>query len=416
MKRSVFRAVALCLATLPFFASGSGSGSPVEEPPSASTLGPAAAVTRAEHPASQTATNDLGFPSFFPPFSWRTVPVYQMFGANALLTDAQLNQIASTSDFICIEKAHGRTALGASDLGARHEIARFQALDHSMKCLVYFNSAYAYPFTSYSQAFHPSAIHQPQYAPFKSFLLVDPATGDLAHRRNVYFFDVLNPELRAWWARAVGDFVRAAGSDGLFVDQMHGFVWLRPEQKAEVQAAQAELMRRAKTTIGAQKILLLNNAAHIPALFEIGDAFMFEHYNEASLSKQQILDDWALMKQIAQAKKIAVWRIGVEVEGGTLNAAALEERSRRQIAFYLAAFLAGAQEYSYFQYGWGWGLDTGPLVAYPELKHPLGKPAGDLTRIDPTGWVFQRDFEHARVTVDLERRAGSIDWKTPNRE
>lgn len=69
------------------------------------------------------------------------------------------------------------------------------------------------------------------------------------------------------------------------------------------------------------------------------------------------------------------------------------------------------QKYSYFQNGWGWELKTGPLVEYPELAKPLGPPLNDYTRVDPEGWIFIREFEKAKVTVDLQKRQGNIDWR-----
>jgi len=214
--------------------------------------------------------------------------------------------------------------------------------------------------------------------------------------------------------------VRESGGDGLFVDQMHGFSWLREDREDEVAEAQALMMRMAKEEIGTDKMLLLNNAAHIPELFEAGDAFMFEHYNPELLSKEAIVNDWALMKKIADAGKISVWRIGVEqdeyaanrrAEGQKLTKKDLEALSRERISYYLAAFLVGAQEFSYLQYGWGWNLYTGPLCNHPELEQPLGKPLGDAVRESPDGWVFRRQFEYADVTVDLEEREGSITAK-----
>jgi len=69
------------------------------------------------------------------------------------------------------------------------------------------------------------------------------------------------------------------------------------------------------------------------------------------------------------------------------------------------------QPYAYFQYGWGWDVWTGPLCLHPEFKKPLGKPLGDATRDKPDGWVFRRRLECARVTVDLDRRDGCVEWK-----
>lgn len=357
-------------------------------------------------------------PSHFPRFSWDKVPVYQMFAdGKRLLTDKEVSEISSTSDFICIEKNHAYLALGGAEIGTKAEIPRFKALRPSTKTLCYFNSAYAYSFTTYTAGFRHGKVSEHD----QSFLIKDPSTGELAHRQNTYFFDVLNPDFRTWWAETVGKFVRETGADGIFVDQMHGFAWLRSKaQRAEVPKAQAEMMRMAKQAIGPDKILLLNNGAHIPELFAIGDAFMFEHFDAKTLTKETILKDWELLKKLSQAGKIGVWRIGVEADYPDLGKAAknrqaadaaYEALSKERLPFYLAAFLVGAQPYSYFQYGWGWTLQSGPLSGYPEFDKPLGKPTGEYTRPDPAGWIFRREFEHASVWLDLNSRVGKIEWR-----
>ncbi len=360
------------------------------------------------------------WPSWYPRFSWETVPVYQMFGSPQLLTDGQVKTIAATSTFICIEKAHGLRDLGAAELGAKHEIARFKQANPQTRALFYFNAARAWPFTTYSQGLRFGAIRDD----LEALIARDPKTGELAHKDRIYAFNVLNPAFRSWWTETVAKGVRETGADGVFVDQMHGNVWCHPGKGVEVAAAQAEMMRMTKEAIGGDKILLLNNGAAIPALFAIGDAFMFEHYSPGLISKESIVKDWELMKKIATAGKIAVWRIGVEhqPEGSPVvimtgesrhqREETLEAISKRQLDFYLAAFLIGAQEYSYFQYGWGWRVETGPLVAYPTLTKPVGKPLGEYTRLETDGWRFSRDFAHVRVTVDLEQRTGHLDWKT----
>lgn len=121
--------------------------------------------------------------------------------------------------------------------------------------------------------------------------------------------------------------------------------------------------------------------------------------------------------KIADAGKISVWRIGVEQDqaavarresGQELTNEYLAVLSRDRISYYLAAFLVGAQDYAYLQYGWGWDLHTGPLCPQPELQRPLGKPLGEAVRESPDGWVYRRQFEHADVTVDLEKREGNV--------
>ena len=347
-----------------------------------------------------------------PPFSWDTVPIYQMFGdGKRLLTDAELKIVAASSDFICIEKSHGLKKLRCARLGAAREIERFKKIDPKMFCLFYFNSAYAFPFSKDTGVFGAEVVEEP----FRSFLLSDPKTGEPKRRGIVRMFDVLNPEFRTWWAETVGKGVRETGADGVFVDQMHGNVFSRRKQQKEVDAAQAEMMRMAKKAIGPEKILLLNGVDEDrPDLFEIGDAFMFEHPNAARfLTKEAIVKDWDDMKKIAAAGKIAVWRIGVnkEAKGAKLvSEADLEKFSRERLSYYLAAFLIGAQPYSYFQYGWGWTLQDGALVDYPEFSKPLGAPKAEATRPDPAAWIFTREFEKASVRVDLAAGQGEIHW------
>ena len=345
-----------------------------------------------------------------PPFSWDTVPIYQMFGdGKRLLTDAELRIVAASSDFICLEKTHGLKKMRCTKLGAKREIERFKKIDPKMFCLFYFNSAYAFPFSKDTQVFGAEVVEEP----FRSFLLSDPKTGEPKRRGIVRMFDVLNPEFRTWWAETVGKGVRATGADGVFVDQMHGNVFSRRKQQKEVDAAQAEMMRMAKKAIGPEKILLLNGADS-PELFEIGDAFMFEHPNAARfLTKEAIVADWDLMKKFSAAGKISVWRIGVNKEpkeAKLVSEADLEKFSRERLSYYLAAFLIGAQPYSYFQYGWGWTLQDGALVEYPEFSKPLGAPKAEATRPDPAAWIFTREFEKASVRVDLAAGQGEIHW------
>lgn len=346
-----------------------------------------------------------------PPFSWRTTPIYQMFGdGERLLTDAEVRHVAATTDFLCIEKNHAFRVLRAAEGGAAREIARIKSASPGAKCLFYLNSAYAYPFTTGMRAFGRDPIAEP----YRSFLIDDPATGQPARRGRVPFFDVLDPEFRRWWAETAGNYVRDSGADGLFVDQMHGFAHLRPKRRKEVAAAQVELMKMAKNAIGGDRILLLNNGAHIPGLFEVGDAFMFEHYSRSHLTKEAIVKDWELMRRISEAGKSSVWRIGVEVETGDAESwpdERFEEYSKQRLTYHLAVFLIGARPYSYFQYGWGWKLQSGPLVDYPELRKPLGKPLGEAVRRDPDRWVFGRSFERAVVRVDLESGEAKIDWR-----
>lgn len=355
---------------------------------------------------------------YYPEFSWKTTPLYFMFGdTERLLKPEEVSFIQKRTGFICIEKSHGLNPLGAAELGAKHECETFKKVKHRIKVLFYFNSAYAWPFASYNKNFTPDQIDK--YPELKRFLIPDQETGKLANRNDVFFFDVLNAEFREWWVETVVKGVRESGCDGAFIDQMHGFAWLREDRKDEVQKAQGEMMANLKKKLGPDKILLANNANDDIAQFVYPhvDATMFEHYNGQLYSKENLLKEWDDMLNNAKRGKISVFRFGVEHESKTSdyknkenNQDEIVKLAKEKLEFFLACYLIGAQPYSYFQYGWGWDLADGSLIDYPELLRPLGAPKGAYNRIDPQGWVFTREFEHAKVWLNTEIKEARIIW------
>ncbi|MGJ8657346.1 MAG: putative glycoside hydrolase [Akkermansiaceae bacterium] len=357
----------------------------------------------------------------YPKFSWDVTPQYFMFGDLKVLKPEEVNHIAMRSGFICIEKAHGMRTYGAAELGAKHEAAAFKAVNPGIKVLFYFNSAYAYPFTTYSKGLSSKNINQnPE---LKNFLIKDSKTGELAKRGSTYFFDVLNPKFREWWVMTVAKGVADSGCDGVFIDQMHGFSWLRNDKRKEVKKSMGEMMAALKKKLGPDKIVLANNAQNEENILAVSDASMFEHFNSKLLTKEALLRDWDNMLKISKKGKMSVFRIGVEQDSSLSEEekaklmksaskhASMAALAKDRLEYYQAVYLIGAQPYSYFQYGWGWKLSTGPLESNPNLMKPLGAPKGAYTRVKEDGWVFTREFEHASVWVDTEKGQGKITWK-----
>lgn len=356
---------------------------------------------------------------YFPEFGWNTTPQYFMFGdMERLLKPEEVNFIAERTGFVCIEKSHGLNPLGAAELGAKHEAAAFKKLNPDVKVLFYFNSAWAWPYTSYNKNFTRENIEA--HPELKKFLITDPKTGELNHRRNTFNFDVLNPEFREWWVETVATGMKVSDCDGVFIDQMHGFFYLREDRKEEVLKAQGEMLANLKKRIGPDKILLANNANDDIAKYVYPhiDATMFEHYNGRLYSKENLLKEWDDMLKNAKEGKMSIFRFGVEHESRTYDYKNKQEHydeikklAKEKLEYFQACYLIGAQPYAYFQYGWGWGLSDGSLVDYPELLKPLGTPKGAYKRINPDGWEFTREFEHASVWLNTETREGKINWK-----
>jgi len=360
---------------------------------------------------------------YFPDFSWNTTPMYYMFGEKArVLSTEEVKFIAERTDFLCIEKSHGLNELGAAELGAKHEAAAFKKIKPEIKVLFYFNSAYSWPYTSYNQNFTPEKIND--HPELKKFLIIDPETGELAYRDHyiqlVYFFNVLNPEFRKWWVETVAKGVEESGCDGAFIDQMHGFFFLREGKKEEVLNAQGELISELKKKLGPDKIVLGNNANDDIAKYVYPhiDATMFEHYNSKLTNKENLLKEWDDLLKNAKQGKISVFRFGFEheidkpdrIEKKTYSIE-MEKLAKENLELYLASYLIGAQPYSYFQYGWGWDLPDGSLVDHPDLLKPLGAPKGAYKRTDPEGWEFTREFKHASVWINIESRESKITWR-----
>ncbi len=378
------------------------------------------------HPPLTTSTGSVFLAGdSYPKWSWNTVQEYKMFGGNHLLTDDEVEHIAGLSSFIAIEKQHGHADLGSADLGAKHEVARFKAANPDIKVLFYFNGAIAYGFTTYTQNFSPKDDRMTEQEK-KDLLLFDTEKNEYhtLHNGHRYAWDILKPTFRTWWSETVGKAVRETGTDGVFWDQMHGWMWLRPGKRTEVEESHVTLQQMASKAIGEDRILLCNNAAENLDFIENCNAVMYEHHKPDQYREnlQRYVDDWDQMLAVANAGKINVYRWGVNLKGTKFegsdrakhakeNHAELAEIAKSRATFPLACFLIGAQPYSYFMLSWGWGTYTGALVEFPEMKKRLGPPLAPYRRESETEWIFTRTFKHAHVWVDLEKEEARITWK-----
>ena len=86
----------------------------------------------------------------------------------------------------------------------------------------------------------------------------------------------------------------------------------------------------------------------------------------------------------------------------------------------LAPFLIVANERVFLSYAWFYNIEDGyipciegvecgmPSSWYPEFTRPLGPPKGPATR---NGTVWQREYEHVSVYVDLaDRHLSRLTW------
>lgn len=369
----------------------------------------------------------------YPVFSWDTVPVCLHFGSATRMTDKQVQRTARMSNLICLEKAHGtRTDRQHPERIAAEDARRIRQANPNAKVLMYWNTLIAWPFTSFNRDFAKTHPHD--------WILRDKETGEpLLKTRHgdfeVFQYNLLNFAVRRWWAQTIGGAVRELGFDGFFMDavsQSKRPIWLRRDwglDKAdELDAAAIDMMQRVRAIMGQERLLIYNGfrtkrtSSGDPIsdgvqFLPYADGAMIEHFDGiSSTTKEETLLYWQMAAEAARAGKIVIYKCWPDHDINWLNKdfmakspAEKEAIARRRIGYALACFLIGAHEHSYFCYGWGYNIADGQLIDYPEYRRRLGPPKGDAVR-EPGTWISRRAFEHAKVTVNLEKREGGIAW------
>jgi hypothetical protein len=413
---TVSRAAILTAATLAL-ASCSGHRVEVADDPardSASEKLPAASPSAASPPS---VPEDR-----VPPFSWDTVPVYVHLGkSSGPLTDDEVRFLAGLSDFVCLEKGHGRGRFGSTEKGIAHDAKRLKAANPRMKVLFYWNTFLNYHLYDAAATVdaHPEWLFRDRRgAPIYK-------TGKLEQ------YNLLDPGFRGWWASVAGRAVTEHGCDGIFmdaVDQAKRRAWMKrgwgEGREPELTRAACDMMDRARRAMGGGGILLYDGIrSKDGAERTTGEEYLphadgvnVEHFAAfGSRSAESIARDIAAIARAGLAGKIVTvkgwpgpdlsWR---NAEWMKLPPDERAEEARRKITFPLACFLVAARERSYFCYSWGYREGHGGLVDYPELRRPLGEPEGDAMS---EGRVYTRSFARASVRVDISTREARIDWR-----
>ena len=196
-------------------------------------------------------------------------------------------------------------------------------------------------------------------------------------------------------------------------------LWGQEKYEAIQQGLRA-MVKETRAKIGDDKLIFYNGIRTTPNIqigndfMEDTDAVMIEHFGHFnSGSKESMLKDIQEMIKAGKHGKIVVFKgwpgfAWVDREAMRESLETKRKIAAENITFPLAAFLVGAQEHAYFIYNWGYRMRLGCLEWYPELDKKLGPPLADAKQ---TGWVLERDFEHAHVWIDLEAKEARIDWQ-----
>jgi hypothetical protein len=357
--------------------------------------------------------NDKHFPSF----SWDKVPVAFHFGKKGdLLTKSEAEFVASHSNFVVLEKAHGFPKYKYSEQTIAADAAVLKTLNPEMKVVFYWNA-----FLDYSMyKAHEEYQKHPDW-----WLKTKKGELDLKNGK-IKRYDLSNPEVRNWWSNIAKENLNNKNIDGVFFDALvqvtnpaNKGLWGIEKYNA-IQQGLKGLIKETRAKIGDDKLIIYNGIRSTPKrntgndFPDSTDAVMIEHFGHfKSKSKESMLNDIQEMEKAGKSGKIVVFKTWPE--NAWLNKDFMaksqkekEEISKEYLTFALASFLAGAQKHSYIIYNWGYRLNMGSLLWYPEFDKPLGKPLNDMTVNE---WELTRDFEHASILVNLETKKAKIDWK-----
>ena len=353
----------------------------------------------------------------YPEFTWNKVPVAFHFGKKGnLLTKKEAKFIASHSNFVVLEKAHGFPKYKYSEESIAADAAVLKKFNKDMKVVFYWNA-----FLDYSMyKAHNEYQKHPDW-------WLKTAKGELDLKNDkIKRYDLSNKKLRKWWANIADKNLKNKNIDGVFFDALNQVtspgnkrLW-GVEKYNAIQQGLKDLIKETRCKIGDDKLIVYNGIRSTPLRItgndfpENTDAIMIEHFGYFnSRTKESMLSDIQEMEKAGKTGKIVVFKAWPENSWLNKKFMAKSEKVKKKISkehlnFALASFLAGAQKHSYLIYNWGYRLSMGSLSWYPEFDKPLGKPLNDM---QTNGWILTREYEHASVWVDLENKQSKIDWK-----
>jgi hypothetical protein len=364
--------------------------------------------------------------SCLPPFSWKTVSLFNHLGKRDDDFSTSEARFLARFPLVTIEKSQAiRKGLSCEE-GTVRAARQIKAINPKTRVLFYLNAVIDWPGYDARAEFE----RHPDWA------LRDKAGSPVLFRERKQF-DLANPDVREWWSGVCAAMMQAAPLDGVFMDAipkiaMQEQVNRRTFGDAKYEALESglrELMRLTKQKIGPKRILLYNGLRGDRSRWKDGgmrylkyaDAAMIEHFGgissmnpDGTVKKELVAADIEMIQAAsAEGKMVLVkgWpaftRSYPDTSKYPPSQDAKRSAARREIEFPLACFLVAAGPSSYFLYTWWYEMRDGALEWYPEYDKPLGAPKGPARR---SGFVYDREFEHAKVRVDLEANQAKIDW------
>ena len=383
-------------------------------------------TVHAEGEPSAPATNRL------PDFSWDRVPLYMHIRKATNFTEDEIKYLA-TFPLVTFEKTTGSQTFKSTEDGTLAAAKAVKEINPSTKVLYYRNV-----FVHYGTYKANAEIEKMPGA----FLVGREGKTKLV--RNVCeAYDLSNPQVREWWVGNAKQMCADPAIDGLFLDGMikiySGGYLMRDIGKEKKEAVLQDfegMMRETRQVIGPDKIMLANvlrtgqskdDGLEAIKLFDGSYIEGFEIAATPEQKKNNVARGMVAFQKAAREGFMIAFTAGLSemnTEEGDLNPEKTDEIRKglgkndnysKRFNYLLSLFLVCAEKHSYFLAHDSYVASKKNKVWMTrpaEFDRPLGPPKGPAVQ---DGYIYTREFAHAKVRVDIENEVGEIEWLEPEK-
>jgi hypothetical protein len=385
-----------------------------------------ALLAHAEGEPSVPAANHL------PAFSWDRVPLYMHIRKAKNFTEDEIKYLA-TFPLVTFEKTTGSETFKSTEDGTLAAAKAVKEINPSTKVLYYRNVT----------------VH---YGTYKANAEIDKVPGaflvgkegktKLNLNGKYEAYDLNDPQVREWWVGNVKQLCADPVIDGVFLDGIVKVLSLGymvrdigKERKAALVEGYKTMMTETRQAIGPDKIMLANvlrvgtpdNGLEAIKQFDGSYLEHFETFGEKVASRNYLAKSIETFQKAAREGYMIAMTVGLsemDTEDGERNLhktdeirkglGANEDYSKR-LTYLLSLFLVCAEKHSYFLAHDGYHAfkkNKVWMTRPAEFDRPLGPPKGPAVQ---DGFIYTREFAHAKVRVDIDNQVGEIEWLEPEK-
>ena len=367
-----------------------------------------------------------------PAFSWDRVPLYMHIRKATNFTEDEIKYLASFP-LVTFEKTTGSETFQSTEDGTLAAAKAVKEVNPSTKILYYRNV-----FVHYGTYKANAEIDKIPGA----FLVGREGKTKLVRGKSEAY-DLTNPQLREWWVGHAKQMCADPAIDGLFLDgniKVLSAGYLKRdigiEKKNAIFQDYEGMMRETRQAIGPDKIMLANvlrtgqskdDGLEAIKLFDGSYIEGFELAATPDQRKNNVARGMVAFQKAAREGFMIAFTAGLSemnTEEGDLNPARTDEIRKglganddysKRFNYLLALFLVCAEKHSYFLAHDSYVVNKKNklwMKRSAEFDRPLGPPKGPAVQ---DGYIYTREFAHAKVRVDIENEVGEIEWLEPEK-